>query len=81
MATDQDMTIGRHLRSLFDNGTVAGLTDGQLLERFATDQRSAAGMAFEAIVERHGPMVLRVCRASCAMSTMLTTPSRRRFSS
>ncbi len=62
MATDQDMTIGRHFRSLFDNGTVAGLTDGQLLERFATDQGSAAGMAFEAIVERHGPMVLRVCR-------------------
>jgi RNA polymerase sigma factor (sigma-70 family) len=62
MATDQDMTIGRHLRSLFDNGTVAGLTDGQLLERFATSQGSAAGIAFEAIVERHGPMVLRVCR-------------------
>jgi RNA polymerase sigma factor (sigma-70 family) len=63
VATDQDMTIGRHLRSLFENGTIAGLTDGQLLERFATDHGSQAGIAFEAIVERHGPMVLRACRS------------------
>jgi RNA polymerase sigma factor (sigma-70 family) len=37
----------------------AGLTDGQLLDRFITDGDTAA---FEALVRRHGPMVLGVCR-------------------
>jgi RNA polymerase sigma factor (sigma-70 family) len=36
-----------------------GLTDGQLLERFV-ELREAA--AFEALLRRHGPMVLGVCR-------------------
>jgi RNA polymerase sigma factor (sigma-70 family) len=34
-------------------------TDGELLERFVTRQDEAA---FEALVRRHGPMVLSVCR-------------------
>jgi hypothetical protein len=38
------------------------LTDGQLLERLATQDGEAAELAFAALVERHGPMVLRVCR-------------------
>ena len=38
---------------------VAGLSDAQLLERFLT--QGDAG-AFEALVGRHGPMVLSVCR-------------------
>ncbi len=33
--------------------------DGQLLERFVTRRDEAA---FEALVRRHGPMVLAVCR-------------------
>src|SRR5262249_21871739 len=37
--------------------------DGQLLERFATRGGEAAELAFAALVERHGPMVLRACRA------------------
>src|SRR5262249_26048755 len=44
-------------------GTVGDLTDGQLLERFATGHGEVAELAFAAIVERHGPVVLRVCRA------------------
>src|SRR5690349_13314676 len=36
-----------------------GLTDGQLLEGFVTRRDEAA---FEALVRRHGPMVLGVCR-------------------
>ena len=52
----------RSLGALFDGGTVTGLTDGQLLERFGTRGDAAAELAFAALVERHGPMVLGVCR-------------------
>ena len=51
------------LRMLFDAGTATGLTDGQLLERFATRGGDAAEPAFAALVDRHGPMVWRVCRS------------------
>jgi RNA polymerase sigma factor (sigma-70 family) len=37
----------------------AGLTDGELLESFISRKD---GSAFEALVRRHGPMVLGVCR-------------------
>ncbi|MFO0907982.1 MAG: sigma-70 family RNA polymerase sigma factor [Isosphaeraceae bacterium] len=47
---------------LFRVGTSAGLSDGQLLERFAARHDEAAEAAFAAIVERHGSMVMRVCR-------------------
>ncbi len=44
---------------LFQQGTVSGLTEGELLERFVRGQDEAA---FEALIARHGPMVLGVCR-------------------
>ncbi|MDB5349377.1 MAG: polymerase sigma factor, sigma-70 family [Planctomycetota bacterium] len=62
MATRTDRTLRRQLHSLFNLGVIQGLTDGQLLERFATDSGEAAELAFAALVERHGAMVLRVCR-------------------
>ena len=40
-------------------GTTVGLGEAELLERFAHQRDEAA---FEAIVARHGPMVLGVCR-------------------
>ena len=43
---------------LFDGGTVVGLSDRQLLDRFAARRDETA---FTALVERHGPMVRRVC--------------------
>ena len=49
--------------SLFNVGTIGGLTDGQLLERFTSAIRKVAELAFAALVERHGPMVLRVCQS------------------
>ena len=49
----------RQIKHLFADGVVTGLSDAQLLERFHT--QSDAG-AFEALVGRHGPMVLSVCR-------------------
>jgi hypothetical protein len=42
---------------LLENG--GGLSDGQLLEGFVRQRDEAA---FEALVRRHGPMVLGVCR-------------------
>ena len=54
--------VAPQIRSLFVLGSPSGLTDGQLLGRFAAGDRPASGLAFEALVERHGPMVLRVCR-------------------
>src|SRR5262249_46317585 len=59
MPTDQRSDVLRQLRRaalLRDGG---GMTDGQLLERFVTRRDEAA---FEALVRRHGPMVLGVCR-------------------
>jgi RNA polymerase sigma factor (sigma-70 family) len=46
---------------VFTEGTLAGLSDGQLLDRFAT---RGDGEAFAAIVARHGAMVLSVCRST-----------------
>jgi RNA polymerase sigma factor (sigma-70 family) len=52
-------TLLHHLRRLAAVGGPAGPSDGELLHRFA-----AAGdtTAFEALLRRHGPMVLGVCR-------------------
>src|SRR5437879_4380585 len=44
---------------------VAALTDGELLRRYAVRRDEAA---FEALVQRHGPMVLGVCRRLLANS-------------
>ena len=63
MSIGKDGTVRRQLRTLFNVGTVRDLTDGQLLERFATDRGDAAELAFAVLVERHGAMVMRVCRA------------------
>jgi hypothetical protein len=60
----QSGSVYRHLHTLFDAGTVAGLTDRELLERFANRNGEAAELALAALVERHGPMVLRTCRCT-----------------
>ncbi len=52
----------KQLRALFQVGTTQDLTDGQLLERFAAGGGENE-LAFAALVERHGPMVMRVCRS------------------
>jgi RNA polymerase sigma factor (sigma-70 family) len=51
--------VVRHVRRLADGRDAADMTDGQLLERFARRRDPAA---LEALVERHGPLVLGVCR-------------------
>ena len=66
MAIGKKGAATRQLRTLFNLGTIRELTDGQLLERFATGGGEAAELAFAALVERHGAMVLRVCRSVLA---------------
>jgi RNA polymerase sigma factor (sigma-70 family) len=54
--------VWRHTQTLFNGGVIGDVADEQLLERFVTARGEAGELAFEALVERHGPMVLRVCR-------------------
>ena len=52
----------RGLHSLFHDGVSTGLTDKELLDRFASSRDTGGELAFAALVARHGPMVLSVCR-------------------
>jgi RNA polymerase sigma factor (sigma-70 family) len=51
--------VVRYVHTFFNAQAFAGLSDGQLLERFLARRDSAAR---EALVGRHGPMVLGVCQ-------------------
>jgi RNA polymerase sigma factor (sigma-70 family) len=59
MATEQMTCVIRHLRRAVLLRDGSGITDGQLLDSFLAQREEAA---FEALVHRHGPMVLSVCR-------------------
>jgi RNA polymerase sigma-70 factor (ECF subfamily) len=48
--------------SLFGGGVLGGLPDRDLLERFSANRDAVGELAFTALVARHGPMVLVVCR-------------------
>src|SRR5882757_9300565 len=63
MATQHEASSRREIETLFVGGTCAGLSDGELLERFQARRDASAERAFSALVDRHGPMVLRTCRA------------------
>ncbi|MHC5542420.1 RNA polymerase sigma factor, partial [Singulisphaera rosea] len=52
----------RTLSTLFDVGTLGASTDRELLEIYRSRRGAAAEEAFRVLVERHGPMVLRLCR-------------------
>jgi RNA polymerase sigma factor (sigma-70 family) len=59
MTTRRAEVDGRSLQRLVAKHTDPGITDRELLERFADRQDQTA---FEALVRRHGPMVLAVGR-------------------
>jgi RNA polymerase sigma factor (sigma-70 family) len=59
MGTQRMNRVVRQLCQAALRGDGAGLTDGQLLERFVAGRDEDA---FAALVRRHGPMVLGVCR-------------------
>ncbi|WP_168189401.1 RNA polymerase sigma factor [Paludisphaera borealis] len=64
MASRSNGAMLRQLGTLFNLGAIGEQTDGQLLERFATRGGEEGELAFAALVERHGPMVWRVCRST-----------------
>jgi len=53
--------IARDVETLFQVGTTGTVGDGQLVARFLS-QGEGSDAAFRALVIRHGPMVLSVCR-------------------
>jgi RNA polymerase sigma factor (sigma-70 family) len=57
--SSQAYGVIRQMQRLFQEGTVSGLTEWQLLQRYVVRRDE---VAFEALVARHGPMVLAVCR-------------------
>ena len=59
---DRSSQIVSALQTLFESGTLSGLTDGQLVEQFRRGGRAGAEAAFTLLVQRHGPMVLKVCQ-------------------
>jgi RNA polymerase sigma factor (sigma-70 family) len=61
MARGTWQTVLGQVDRLYAEGTCTGYDDGHLLARFAA-ARDESNRAFAAILERHGPMVLEVCR-------------------
>src|SRR5207244_9462237 len=59
MSQGQAGTILQYIRRLAGGASTHQAPDRELLQRFTGRQDSTA---FAALVERHGPMVLRVCR-------------------
>ncbi len=62
MASGASASLARQLGALFEGGSTVGLSDRQLIERFAADRGEGGETAFAALVARHGPMVLGICR-------------------
>jgi len=60
MAIGERESVDRQIDALIRYGTIAGLTDRELLEKFARDGDERA---FAGLVERHGAMVERTCLA------------------
>jgi RNA polymerase sigma factor (sigma-70 family) len=59
MASGPYGAVLQQIHRLFRQGSVGGLSEWQLLDRYVTHHDESA---FEALVARHGPMVLGVCR-------------------
>src|SRR6516165_383611 len=55
-------SVERQLEVLWTSGTLTGLNDSQLLCRFTDVRDVTADSAFKELVDRHGPMVMGVCR-------------------
>lgn len=61
MSSVRAKTWHQDLETIFGGGGLSTQSDGQLLEKFLGGRDETGEQAFGALVERHGPMVLRVC--------------------
>jgi RNA polymerase sigma factor (sigma-70 family) len=61
MAGSPSDRVLREVHRLFNIGAVGTMSDAELLDRFVSQHDETAEAAFEELVIRHGPMVLRVC--------------------
>src|SRR4051794_38944932 len=72
MAPESSSEVLRQVGTLFGAGPAAGVSGAALLDRFlrrkaeAAEAVLSAEAAFAALVARHGPMVLGVCRRALA---------------
>ena len=73
MASENHGGVLRGIDRVFNQGSATGLAEGQLLRQFAAYGDEAA---FEALLTRHGPMVLGVCRRLLFDPRTSRTPSR-----
>jgi RNA polymerase sigma factor (sigma-70 family) len=62
MAKGINGVVFGQLKTLFDDGAVLSLSDGELLCRFLDDRGELGEAAFEVLVHRHGPLVFGICR-------------------
>ena len=76
MATETLTDVHTQLETLFQHGTLGRLTDGELLDRFLSGDALLAEAAFATLIDRHGPMVMRVCAGRWAPSMTRRTPLR-----
>jgi RNA polymerase sigma factor (sigma-70 family) len=61
MLRDSSAILGR-VRTLFSAGALGSLGDRQLIELYRARRDETGELAFAVLVERHGPMVLGICR-------------------
>jgi RNA polymerase sigma factor (sigma-70 family) len=59
MSSDPGLVAKKQIDRLFEKGSLTGLDESQLLDRFMAERDE---LALEALLEWHGPMVLGVCR-------------------
>jgi RNA polymerase sigma factor (sigma-70 family) len=62
MIPGKTSSVVRQLDALWTSGSLTGMSDAQLLGRFAEARDSTAESAFRELIDRHGSMVMGVCR-------------------
>ena len=62
MIPGKTSSVVRQLDVLWTSGSLTGMSDAQLLGRFAEARDSTAESAFRELINRHGSMVMGVCR-------------------
>jgi RNA polymerase sigma factor (sigma-70 family) len=62
MARPRASAVLRRFHVLFQAENLSGMSDRQLLEQFLSGRDDVSELAFTALVQRHGRMVLGVCR-------------------